>query len=168
MKLSELKEQLAGTRTRMSGFFCRTGMPFPRTRTSRRWRALTNGSWIAAAPCGMIPCAGCKHGSPMTWITGSRRVSSSKFWTRRNHFWHRMILKWMSNTKSGSSASFPWSRSKSCRMKLSFIWAHDTRPVWRWINACPHAKPASDFSPLKFNFREQPESAGCCTKTKIN
>ena len=31
----------------------------------------------------------------------------------------------------------------------------------------PAPKPAPDFSPLKFNFREQPESAGCCT-TKIN
>jgi hypothetical protein len=28
----------------------------------------------------------------------------------------------------------------------------------------PPPKPASEFSPLKFNFREQPESAGCCTK----
>jgi hypothetical protein len=27
----------------------------------------------------------------------------------------------------------------------------------------PPAKPASEFNPLKFNFREQPESAGCCT-----
>ena len=27
----------------------------------------------------------------------------------------------------------------------------------------PPAKPASDFNPLKFNFQEQPESAGCCT-----
>ena len=26
----------------------------------------------------------------------------------------------------------------------------------------PAAKPASDFSPLRFNFREQPEPAGCC------
>lgn len=27
----------------------------------------------------------------------------------------------------------------------------------------PAAKPASEFSPAKFSFREQPESAGCCT-----
>jgi hypothetical protein len=27
----------------------------------------------------------------------------------------------------------------------------------------PPARPAPEFSPLKFNFREQPESAGCCT-----
>jgi hypothetical protein len=28
----------------------------------------------------------------------------------------------------------------------------------------PPAKPASEFSPMKFNFsEEQPESAGCCT-----
>ena len=29
----------------------------------------------------------------------------------------------------------------------------------------PVAKPASDFNPLKFNFREQPASTGCCAKT---
>lgn len=27
----------------------------------------------------------------------------------------------------------------------------------------PPAKPAAEFNPAKFNFREQPESAGCCT-----
>jgi hypothetical protein len=29
----------------------------------------------------------------------------------------------------------------------------------------PAAKPAPDFSPLKFNFREQPASSDCCTQT---
>jgi arsenate reductase len=32
----------------------------------------------------------------------------------------------------------------------------------------PPAKPASDFNPLKFNFREQPASTGCCTETSNN
>ena len=29
----------------------------------------------------------------------------------------------------------------------------------------PPAKPASEFSPLKYNFHAKPESAGCCTPT---
>jgi len=31
----------------------------------------------------------------------------------------------------------------------------------------PPARPASDFNPLKFNFREQSASADCCTQTTI-